>query len=127
MVIFLGTMVIIGLVIVASYRNLRAFKRWWKKALVLIFLLVFTTIMQIGLITYGLMNNESLMQAGKGAIGLLLLVPATIIVMEIILLPLYTYLINRYQAGKITRKRFVIAILLILFLNDIFILGFYCW
>ena len=122
----IGIYLIIMIVIMyISYRRLKSFDKRIVRILVTLVIFILTFIMQILLTGYGLINNEGLEEMGKGLIVLVLIIPLTIMVAEAILMPLYTYLINKYNKGEITRNKFTLYILIILLLNDISVLLFY--
>lgn len=121
-VIFLIIMITIMYI---SYKRLNSFNKKSIKILIVVILCILVFIMQVGLTVFGLMNNDSLEEMGKGLIFLVLLIPTTIIFAEAILMPLYTYLINKYNKGKISRRKFAVYIMIIVFLNNIGVLWFY--
>lgn len=122
----IGIYLIIMIVIMyISYRRLKSFDKRIVRILITLVIFILTFIMQILLTGYGLINNEGLEEMGKGLIVLVLIIPLTIMVAEAILMPLYTYLINKYNKGEITRNKFTLYILIILLLNDISVLLFY--
>ena len=118
-------LIIMVAIMYVSYRRLNSFNKRSIRILITLVIFILTFIMQVGLIGYGLINNEGLEEIGKGLIVLVLIIPLTIIVAEAIVMPLYTYLINKYNKGKISKKKFVIYIMIILFLNNVGVLLLY--
>lgn len=124
--LIIGIFLIIMITIMyISYKRLNSFNKKSIKILIVVILCILVFIMQVGLTVLGLMNNDSLEEMGKGLIFLVLLIPTTIIFAEAILMPLYTYLINKYNKGKISRRKFAVYIMIIVFLNNIGVLWFY--
>lgn len=117
-------LIILVLVIYVAYGNLSSFKRKTTRILITITLLVLIFAMQIGLVYLGFSNNRSLEQ-GQGELVLIILVPIIIVFMEAILMLVYTELIDKYNKKEISRKRFIVYVLLILFLNSAGILLIY--
>ncbi len=117
-------LIILVLVIYVAYGNLSSFKRKTTRILITITLFVLIFAMQIGLVYWGFSNNRSLEQ-GQGELVLIILVPIIIVFMEAILMLVYTELIDKYNKKEISRKRFIVYVLLILFLNSAGILLIY--
>lgn len=124
MVFYIIAILIFISIAAISYRNLKSFEKLQKIAIVLL-LIILTIGMQIGLTVYGLSNNQTLGEMGKGAIALILVVPATIILAEIILMAWLTYVINKYNQEKISRTKFICYVIISILLNDIAVLWFY--
>lgn len=120
-------LIIMIAIMYVAYKRLNSFNRKSIKILITVVLFILTFIMQVLLIGYGIINDDTLYQLGKGAIVLVLIIPIMIMIAEAILMPLYAYLINKYNKEKISRKRFIIYIMIILFLNNASILWFYVW
>ncbi len=116
---------IIIAVIYVSYENLDSFKRKITKVLIIILLFILIFIMQISLIYFSFSNNDGLGRTGQGELILIILIPIIIVFTEAVLMLLYTYLINKYNKKEISRKRFIIYVLLILFINSVSLLLIY--
>lgn len=118
-------LVYLSVTIYLAYENLNSFKRKIIKVLIIILLFILIFAIQIGLFYLGFSNNDYLGENGQGEFVLIILIPIIIAFIEIVLMLLYTYLINKYNKKEISRKRFLIYIFATLFLNSAGILLIY--
>lgn len=118
-------LVYLSVTIYLAYENLNSFKRKIIKVLIIILLFILIFAIQIGLFYLGFSNNDYLGENGQGEFVLIILIPIIIAFIEIVLMLLYTYLINKYNKKEISRKRFIIYIFATLFLNSAGILLIY--
>lgn len=118
-------LVYLSVTIYLAYENLNSFKRKIIKVLIIILLFILIFAIQIGLFYLGFSNNDYLGENGQGEFILIILIPIIIAFIEIVLMLLYTYLINKYNKKEISRKRFIIYIFATLFLNSAGILLIY--
>lgn len=118
-------LVYLSVTIYLAYENLNSFKRKIIKVLIIILLFILIFAIQIGLFYLGFSNNDYLGENGQGEFILIILIPIIIAFIEIVLMLLYTNLINKYNKKEISRKRFLIYIFATLFLNSAGILLIY--
>lgn len=117
-------LILIGIFIL-SYKRLKSFDKKIIKVAIVLILLIITLSMQIGLTIYGIINNENLVGGGAFLVFLILIVPATILITEAIVMPLYCRFINRYNEGKLTKTKFILYTIITILINDIMILLLY--
>lgn len=123
--VFYGIIILIFIAIGGfSYQRLKSFENPFRIAIVVILSIV-TIIMQLGLTVYGLSMNPNLAEIGQGLILLIIVVPATVITAQVVIMPLMCSVINKYNQGKIGRKKFIIYMILTILINDIVVLWFY--
>ena len=122
--VFYGIIILIFIAIGGfSYQRLKSFENPFRIAIVVILSIV-TIIMQLGLTIYGLSMNPNLAEIGQSLI-LLIIVPATVIATQMVIMPWMCSVINKYNQGKIGRKKFIIYMILTILINDIVVLWFY--
>lgn len=125
MVFFAIVILILIGIFILSYKRLKSFDKKIVKIAIVLMLLIITLSMQIGLTIYGILNNDNLVGGGAFLVFLIFIVPATILIAEIIVMPLHCRFINKYNEGKLTKTKFILYTIITIFLNDIMILLLY--
>ncbi len=122
---FIVAIVIFLLSYMLSHRNLKSFKHGVTKVVVILSLFILLTVILGFFIIYLISNNHLIEEMGKEAIFLFIFVPAYIMLVEIISVPVITYQINSYNIEKITRKKFLIRQMIIILL--IYLISIWMW
>lgn len=121
--LIIGTSIFL-LVYVLAHRNLKSF-HLVSKIVIVLSLFMILTFLQSFLIFYLLGNNPKLEEAGKAIIGLIIIVPAFIGLVEMISIPIITALIERYRTNKMTTLKFIIYSLFLMLV--IYVINIIIW
>lgn len=106
------------IVILVTYSLLSSFKVY-QKILIMIILAVLIAGVSYGLTIHGIDLYTTFHDVGNAGIfiGTIIMMP---LISEAILLPLFSYIINKYNMGKLGVAKFVLSILIVVLLFTIF-------